>query len=77
MVRTTLYLDDDLNERLRRLVPPRGLNRFINDAVAEKIRALEEQRIVAEMREGYVATRADRDELASDWESVELEGWPD
>jgi hypothetical protein len=77
MVRTTLYLDDDLNERLRRLVPPRGLNRFINDAVAEKIRALEEQRIVAEMREGYVATRADRDELASSWESVELEGWPD
>lgn len=76
-MRTTLYLDDDLNERLRRLVPPRGLNRFINDAVAEKIRALEEQRIVAEMREGYVATRADRDELASDWESVELEGWPD
>jgi hypothetical protein len=77
MVRTTLYLDDDLNERLRRLVPPRGLNRFINDAVAEKIRALEEQRIVAEMREGYVATRADRDELASSWESVELERWPD
>ncbi len=76
-MRTTVYLDDDLNQRLRRLIPPRGLNRFINDAVAEKVRALEEQRIIAEMREGYIATREDRDELAQEWEAVDLEGWPE
>jgi hypothetical protein len=72
-----VYLDDELNQRLRRLVPARGLNRFINDAIAEKVRALEEQRIIAEMREGYIATREDRDELAQDWEAVDLEGWPE
>jgi metal-responsive CopG/Arc/MetJ family transcriptional regulator len=77
MVRTTVYLNDDLNERLRRLVPNRGLNRFINDAVADKIHALEEQRLIAEMREGYIATREDRDDIAREWDAVDLEGWPE
>lgn len=75
-MRTTVYIDDDLNHRLRLLVPPRGLNRFINDAIAEKVGALEERRIIAEMREGYIATREDRDELAQEWEAIDLEGWP-
>jgi predicted transcriptional regulator len=76
-VRTTIYLSEDLDRRLRELVPPRGLNRFINEVVAERVTALEEARILAEMREGYAATREDRGEISQDWEVITAEGWPE
>jgi predicted transcriptional regulator len=75
-VRTTIYLDDDLNERIRRLVPSRGLNRFINEAVAEKVQAVENERVRVAMREGYLASAEERTDLESDWAPVELEDWP-
>jgi hypothetical protein len=53
------------------------LNRFVQETLAEKVAALERAQIMAEMREGYVATRADREELNRDWEVVDLEGWPE
>lgn len=76
-VRTTIYLDEVLLARVRELVPPRGLNRFLNDAVADKVRLLERQRIEEEMKEGYLATRQERADLNRDWEVVDLEGWPE
>ena len=76
MAKTTVHLDDALVERLRRHVPPRRLNRFINQTLAEKIDALERAQVEAAMREGYVATRADREELATDWDVLDAEGWP-
>lgn len=76
-MRTTVYLDDELNARLREFVPGRGLNRFINEAVAEKVSSLEKERIRQAMREGYLATAADRAELNKDWEVVDVEGWPE
>ncbi len=79
---TTVQLDDDLSERLQRLTPGQGLDSLVNQAVAEKVAALESRRvareqITREMREGYIATAAERDELAKDWEVVDLEGWPE
>jgi hypothetical protein len=74
--RTTLYLDNDLNDRLRRFVPPRGLNRFINEALAEKVGALERREIEEKMKEGYLAIARDRAELNSDWKAVDIEIWP-
>lgn len=76
-MRTTVDLDDKLNVRLREFVPGRGLNRFINEAVSEKVAAMEKERIKQAMREGYLATAAEQDELARDWEVVDLEGWPE
>jgi predicted transcriptional regulator len=76
-MRTTIDLDEKLNTRLRELAPGRGLNRFINEAVSEKVAAMEKERIKQAMREGYLATAAEQDELARDWEVVDLEGWPE
>lgn len=79
---TTVQLNDDLSERLQRLTPGQGLDSLVNQAVAEKVAALESRRVAheqvkREMQEGYIATAAERDELARDWEVVDLEGWPD
>ena len=72
-----MTLDEELLLRLREFVPQRRLSRFINETLAEKLAALERQRIEEEMKEGYIATRQDRDELAEDWKVVDTEGWPE
>lgn len=75
-MRTTIQLDDDLLARLRPFVPPRRLNRFINEALAEKVATLERRQIEAQMKEGYLATARERQELNADWQGLDLEGWP-
>ncbi len=75
-VRTTVHLDENLVERVRRFVPPRRLNRFINAALSEKVEALERDEIERAMREGYLATRQDRAEINADWETLDTDGWP-
>ncbi len=74
-MQTTIYLDAALDARLRQLVPGRGLNRFIAEAVAAKVSALEKERIEQAMKEGYLATTVERTELESDWTVVDVEGW--
>ena len=75
---TMIYLDGELDARLRRLVPDHDRDRFVNEVVAERVAALEnKEQITREMREGYIATAAERDELARDWEVVDLEGSPE
>ncbi|HWE61954.1 MAG TPA: hypothetical protein VHB98_09595 [Chloroflexota bacterium] len=76
-MRTTVYLDEELHARLRQVVPARGLNRFISEAVVEKLQALERQQIEQAMKEGYLATRDDRAELSEDWGVVDTEDWPE
>ena len=75
-VRTTVQIDDELMARVRRLVPPRGFSQFVNEALAERAASLERERVEAEMREGYLATRDDRQELNADWATVDGESWP-
>jgi hypothetical protein len=76
MTRTTVYLDEGVRERLHSLIPPRKLNRFINEAIAEKIVALEQQQLEQAMKEGYLATNEDHGALDRDWEALALVDWP-
>jgi hypothetical protein len=76
-VRTTVHLEEDLLVRVRQLVPSRGLSRFINETLAEKLDALEREQVEAAMREGYIATREDRAALNQDWGILDTEGWPE
>jgi hypothetical protein len=76
-IRTTVQIDDRLMERVRKIVPPRGLNQFVNEALAARADAIEREAIERDMMEGYIATREDRLELNRDWERLDGEGWPD
>jgi len=73
--RTTIYLDEPLLTRIRRFVPSRGLSKLINELLSERAIQLEEAEIEAQMREGYLATRQERQELNDDWQVVDMEGW--
>ena len=74
--RTTVYLDETLLDRVRRFVAPRGLSSLISELLDEKVRQLERAEIEAAMREGYLATNSERQELNADWQVVDGEGWP-
>ena len=76
-VRTTVYLDAEVLELVRRHVPERGLSRFINRTLAEKAEALERKRIEELLIEGYKASWTEQGDVDRDWRVVETEGWPD
>ena len=74
--RTTIDLDESLLPHVRRFVPPRGLSKFVNQLLVERVDELEQAEIEAQMREGYLATRQERQELNEEWQIVDGEGWP-
>jgi hypothetical protein len=75
--RTTVQIADDLHQRLVRAVEPRGINRFVNQAIAARLDAIEREQLEAALRDGYIASARGGGDVARDWESVDLEGWPD
>lgn len=74
--RTTIYLDESLLERVRRFVSPRGLSSLVSELLDERVRQLEQAELEATMREGYLATRSERQALNADWQVLDGEGWP-
>lgn len=79
--RKTIRIDDVLLERVRRLAPRGEISRFVNEALANRLDALEQantdrERIEREMMEGYIAQRKDREALNRAWAAVDNEGWP-
>lgn len=75
-LRTTVYLDEGVAERVRRFIPQRGLSQLINDLLEQKVVELEQAEIERQMREGYLAVREDRKALNEEWQSIDGEGWP-
>jgi hypothetical protein len=74
--RTTVYLDETLLSRAQRFVPPRGLSQWINDLVSERLSELERVELEALMREGYIAREQESQDIHTDWQIVDGEGWP-
>lgn len=73
-LRTTVYLDEQVIERIRRFIPQRGLSQVVNDLLQQRAAELERAELEAQMVEGYLATRQDRAELNADWQVIDGEG---
>ena len=73
-VRLNITMDEELYARLKTELPPKRISAFINDAVRAKLRPDKKALDAA-----YKAARKDeaRGELAKDWETTEIEGWPE
>ena len=74
--KTTIYIDEALLSRVRQYVPARGFSQLVNELLTEHIDQLEWAELEARMREGYLATRVERQELNCAWQALEDEGWP-
>ena len=75
--RTTIYIDEALLDRIRRFIPSRGLSPLVSELLDERVRQLEQEELEAALREGYLATKSERRMLNTDWQTVDVEGWPE
>jgi metal-responsive CopG/Arc/MetJ family transcriptional regulator len=75
--RLNIVLPDALIGEIDQVAGRRKRSQFIADAVKRQIVQLEKERIQRMLTEGYRATRHEDDELTSDFEASDLEGWDD
>ena len=73
-VRTTLELDEEILRRLRRFVPQRGLSRFLNQTIAEKVVAFEQREREEGLRQSMFDP-SESEQLALTLYAVDPEGW--
>jgi len=73
-VRLNITIDEDVHERLKRDLPPKGISRFINDALRARLRPSPEQLDTA-----YRAAAREkwRRSETRDWAPTDVEGWPE
>jgi hypothetical protein len=69
-IRTTIQLDSQLLQRVRPFAGPRGLNRFISEAVAEKVTSLERAQTEQELPPTHLRALPERSENESDRRSA-------
>ncbi len=74
--RIILSLDESLIQRAEQILPPGGLSEIINALLSEWLIKQEQAEVEAQMREGYLAVREERQELNEEWQVVDDVGWP-
>lgn len=72
-VRLNITIDDDIHKRLKEELPPKGISRFINEAVRARLRPGRD-----ELDRAYRAAAQERWRVseADEWSAVDTEGWP-
>ncbi len=72
-IRLNITIDEDVHRRLKQQLPPKGISRFINDAVRARLRPGRE-----ELDKSYQAARREgwRQREVDDWSATEVEDWP-
>ena len=74
--RITLSLDESLIQRAEQIMPTGRLNELISTLLSEWLIKQEQAEVEAQMREGYLAAREERQELNDEWQAVDGVGWP-
>jgi metal-responsive CopG/Arc/MetJ family transcriptional regulator len=74
--RIILSLDEALIQRAEQLLPPGRLSELINALLSEWLIKQEQAEVQAQMREGYLAVREERQELNEEWQAIDGVGWP-
>lgn len=72
MTRLNITLPDEIASELKKKP---NKSRFIAEALKEKLRREKQSEINRLLEEGYKARAEEDAKLASEWESVDLEGW--
>lgn len=72
-VRLNITIDEDVYERLKNELPPKGISRFISDAVRARLRPGRD-----ELDRAYRAAAGEgwRKAEADDWGAIDTEDWP-
>lgn len=71
-MRTTLILDDRLFRQIKKSVSARRISEFVNRCVEEHFERLERERREQELEQSYARAAGGAD----DFDSIEVEDWP-
>ena len=76
-VKLNITLPKGLVNAVNRMTEPRKRNRFVADAVRQKIELKEKEEMEKLLEQGYRAAAKESLALTKEFESVDLEGWDD
>lgn len=75
-VKLNFTIPQDVAAQLKASVGERGRSAFVARAIRERLRELEEERLNAELVEGYKARLEEDSELNDEWEQATVQSWP-
>jgi len=70
-----ITIPEDLARQLDQLVDSRKKSRFIAEALKERVKKIEEDKLQKMLEEGYKRRREESLSISRDFESIDLEGW--
>lgn len=72
MKRLNITIPDDLAQKIT-IFPNKS--RFIAEAIKDRLRRMEKEKLDKLLAEGYRRTRQEDKEIDKEWEGATLEGW--
>ena len=74
-IRMNITLPRELVAALDNLTGPRKRSLFISEAVRQKIKHIEKEKLDALLAEGYQASKQESIELTKEFEGIDIKGW--
>ena len=68
-------IPEEIATKLKANVGERKRSSFVAAAISERLKQLEDERLMELLKEGYLATLEEDAALNEEWESATLEGW--
>ncbi len=72
MRRLNITLPEEINEQIKNLP---NKSRFIAEALKEKLKRIEKEKLDRLLIEGYKATKEEDKKIDEEWEKITLKGW--
>ena len=76
-VRLNITLPEELARQLHELIAPGKKSQFIAEALKKRIKEMETEKLQQILEEGYKARKKESEQLAKEFEPIDLEGWDD
>ncbi len=76
-LKVNFTIPEDVVRKLRNLVDDRKRSAFVAEALREKLRRIEEEKLKQELIEAYKERYEEDMELDREWEAITLENWPE
>ncbi|MBM4350812.1 MAG: hypothetical protein FJ106_13110 [Deltaproteobacteria bacterium] len=75
VVRMNITIPKELADEIEKMTPSRKRSSFIAEALRQKVKDLQRERIEQELEEGYKMNRDESLSIAREFECLDMEGW--
>ncbi len=76
-VKVNFTLPEELNEMLKAQISDRKRSAFVAEAIRERLKRIEQEKLRDLLIEGYQARREEDAQINAEWEAITLESWPE